>query len=65
VGPLLPTPPRDTAGRLGRLAELLPTLAEAEVNPLVVGEAGPVGVDLRVRLAPAPPPEPWLRDLPN
>jgi hypothetical protein len=55
---------REVVLRLGWLAELLPEIAEAEVNPLVLGPDGPVGVDLRVRLEPAPAADPWLRALP-
>ncbi|WP_028927943.1 acetate--CoA ligase family protein [Pseudonocardia acaciae] len=55
----------DAARRIAWLAARLPEVAEAEVNPLLAGPAGAVGVDVRVRLAPATPTDPWLRGLPT
>ncbi|MFC4944915.1 GNAT family N-acetyltransferase [Pseudonocardia sp. GCM10023141] len=55
---------RDAAARLGWLADQLPEVAEAEINPLVVGPEGAVAVDLRIRLEPARVTDPWLRTLP-
>jgi hypothetical protein len=55
---------RDAVGRMAWLGELLPELAEAEINPLVVPVAGPVAVDVRARVVPAVPSDPWLRTLP-
>ena len=55
---------RDVLGRMAWLADQLPEVAEAEVNPLVLSPHGPVGVDLRIRLEPVSPTDPWLRVLP-
>jgi len=55
---------RDVVGRMAWLGELRPELAEAEINPLVVPAADPVSVDVRVRIAPVAPSDPWLRTLP-
>ncbi len=50
--------PVDVAGliqvvlRLGRLAEDLPELAEADCNPVIATPTGPVVVDARLRVAP-------------
>lgn len=59
---------RDAVRRMSWLAAVLPELAEAEVNPLVVGDVdgGAVAVDVRVRLQPAPvDDDPYLRRLPT
>jgi acyl-CoA synthetase (NDP forming)/GNAT superfamily N-acetyltransferase len=45
---------RDVVLRLAALADAVPELAEAELDPVVVGAAGVVVVGARVRLAPAP-----------
>jgi len=63
-GALVRAAVRDVVGRMAWLGELLPELAEVEINPLVVPAAGPVGVDVRVRLAPGLRSNPWLRSLP-
>lgn len=55
---------RDVAARLAWLADQLPEVAEAEINPLVLETDAPVAVDLRIRLAPSAPSDPWLRNLP-
>lgn len=55
----------DAVRRIAWLAVRLPEVAEAEINPLLAGPAGAVGVDVRVRLAPATPSDPWLRGLPT
>lgn len=55
---------RDAAARLAWLAAVLPEVVEAEVNPLVVGAGDPVAVDVRVRVAPPPCADPYLRHLP-
>ncbi len=55
--------PVDVAGliqvvlRLGRLAEDLPELAEADCNPVIATPEGPVVVDARLRVAPVLPAE--------
>jgi len=55
----------DVAARLARLAELLAELAEVEVNPLVWANGAAVAVDVRARLAPADPSDPFIRALPS
>lgn len=55
---------RDVVRRLAWLAEQVPELAEAEINPLVVDGDAVAAVDVRVRLAPAGRAEPWIRSLP-
>jgi len=42
----------DLVLRLGRLAEDLPELAEADCNPVIVSPLGPLVVDARIRVAP-------------
>ncbi|MET9022484.1 GNAT family N-acetyltransferase [Actinopolymorpha sp. NPDC004070] len=49
--------------RVGRLAELVPEVAELDLNPVVATTASCVVVDARVRLAPAEPGDPFLRRL--
>ncbi|WP_338051570.1 GNAT family N-acetyltransferase [Pseudonocardia acidicola] len=56
---------RDVAVRLARLADLVPELAELEINPLVVSGTAAIAVDGRVRVVPAEPADPWLRRLPT
>ncbi|WP_037070120.1 bifunctional GNAT family N-acetyltransferase/acetate--CoA ligase family protein [Pseudonocardia acaciae] len=56
---------RDAARRLAWLATRAPEVAETEINPLLAGPTGASAVDIRVRLAPARPAEPWLRGLPT
>ncbi|WP_042365673.1 bifunctional acetate--CoA ligase family protein/GNAT family N-acetyltransferase [Streptacidiphilus neutrinimicus] len=53
----------DLLARLGRMAADVPQLAEADLNPLICGPDGVVCVDARVRLAPRPVPDPYLRRL--
>jgi acetyltransferase len=45
----------ETISRVGHLAVDLPDLTEFEVNPLVAGAGGVVGVDARATLTPPPP----------
>jgi ATP-grasp domain len=53
--------------RVGQLAELLPEVAEIDLNPMIIGPGGCVVVDARIRVAPAPAPavggDPALRAL--
>jgi acyl-CoA synthetase (NDP forming) len=50
--------------RIARLAELVPEIAELDVNPLVAAPAGAFAIDVRVRLSSAPtPPDPYVRRL--
>ncbi|HET9138135.1 GNAT family N-acetyltransferase [Actinophytocola sp.] len=53
----------DVLLRVGRLAELLPEIAELDLNPLVVTETGCVAVDARIRIEPRHPTDPFLRRL--
>ncbi|WP_042424673.1 bifunctional acetate--CoA ligase family protein/GNAT family N-acetyltransferase [Streptacidiphilus anmyonensis] len=53
----------DLLACLGRMAADLPQVAEADLNPLICGPDGVVCVDARVRLAPSPTPDPYLRRL--
>ncbi|WP_051772359.1 bifunctional acetate--CoA ligase family protein/GNAT family N-acetyltransferase [Saccharothrix sp. NRRL B-16314] len=54
---------RDVLLRVGRLAELVPELAELDLNPLVLTGPRALAVDARVRVAPAEPVDPFLRRL--
>ncbi|MEU4769060.1 GNAT family N-acetyltransferase [Actinosynnema sp. NPDC023794] len=54
---------RDVLLRVGRLAELVPGIAELDLNPLVLTGQRVVAVDARVRVAPAEPVDPFLRKL--
>ena len=73
VAPLLVgrrgAPPVDTAGladallRVSRLADDLPEVSELDLNPVVVRQDGVYCVDVRVRISPAEPRDPFLRRL--
>ena len=54
---------QDALARVSRLASDLPQLAEADVNPLVARPDGVLAVDVRVRLVPRRPYDPYLRRL--
>ncbi|MEU4445243.1 GNAT family N-acetyltransferase [Actinosynnema sp. NPDC050801] len=54
---------RDVLVRVGRLAELVPEIAELDLNPLVLTGQRVLAVDARVRVAPAGPVDPFLRGL--
>ncbi|WP_222853533.1 bifunctional GNAT family N-acetyltransferase/acetate--CoA ligase family protein [Fodinicola acaciae] len=54
---------RDCLIRIGRMAELLPEVAELDLNPLVVRPDGCVAVDARVRILPRVQQDPLLRRL--
>ncbi len=49
--------------RVSRLADDLPVVAELDLNPVIARPDGVYPVDVRVRLAPAPPHDPFLRQL--
>ncbi|HEY0641188.1 MAG TPA: acetate--CoA ligase family protein [Pseudonocardiaceae bacterium] len=51
----------DVSRRVGRLAELVPEVAELDLNPLIVVRGTAVAVDPRVRIRPAPGGDPYLR----
>ncbi len=73
AAPLLARPPGhgavDTASladvllRVSRLAEDLPEVAELDLNPVIARPGGAVAVDARVRVSPAEPKDPFLRQL--
>ncbi len=54
---------RDTLLRVGLLAQLLPEVAELDLNPLIVGSQGCHVVDARVRVAASVPVDPFLPGL--
>ena len=55
----------DLLQRVARLAADVPTLAELDINPLIVSPEGVVAVDARMRVAPTPTgPSPGLRQMP-
>ncbi len=49
--------------RISRLADDLPEVAELDLNPVIARPDGAFAVDARIRLAPAPPADPFLRKL--
>jgi acyl-CoA synthetase (NDP forming) len=63
------TPPIDTTAladallRVSRLADDLPEVAELTLSPVVAGPDGVCVVDVRVRVSPAEPRDPFLRRL--
>ena len=63
------TPPAGTAGladallRISRLADDLPEVSELDLNPVVARPDGVWCVDVRVRISPAEPRDPFLRRL--
>ena len=64
------TPPADVAAlldvlhRVALMADLVPEIAELDLNPVIAGPTGAVAVDIRMRLAPAGRPQnPALRRL--
>ena len=63
------TPPADTAGladallRVSRLADDLPEVSELDLDPVVARPDGVWCVDVRVRISPAEPRDPFLRRL--
>jgi len=62
-------PPVNTAAladallRVSRLADDLPEISELTLNPVVARQDGVYGVDVRVRVSPAEPRDPFLRRL--
>jgi len=49
--------------RVSRLADDLPEVAELDLNPVIARPDGAHAVDVRIRLAPATPRDPFLRQL--
>lgn len=56
---------RDVLLRTGRLAELLPEVAELDLNPVIAGEHSCQIVDARILLRRAMPDDPLLRSMPS
>jgi acyl-CoA synthetase (NDP forming)/GNAT superfamily N-acetyltransferase len=54
---------RDTLLRVSRLADDLPEVAELDLDPVIARPDGAFAVDARIRLAPSPPEDPFLRRL--
>ncbi|MGM1065267.1 bifunctional acetate--CoA ligase family protein/GNAT family N-acetyltransferase [Saccharothrix sp. Mg75] len=54
---------REVLRRVSHLAELLPEVAELDLNPLTLTDDGVLAVDARVRVAPVEPVDPFLRRL--
>ena len=54
---------RDTLLRVSRLADDLPEVAELDLNPVIACPSGVSVVDARVRITPAQPYDPFLRQL--
>ncbi len=53
----------DVLVRISRLADDLPEVAELDLNPVIATAGGAHAVDVRIRLAPAEPHDPFLRQL--
>ena len=55
----------DIVHRVARLAELVPEVAELDINPLIAAPGGAHAVDVKLRLTPAalPAPDPYARRL--
>ena len=53
----------DVLLRVSRLADDLPEVAELDLNPVIATAQGAHPVDVRIRLAPAAPRDPFLRQL--
>ena len=54
---------RDTLLRISRLADDLPEVAELDLNPVIACPGGVSVVDARIRITPAQPYDPFLRQL--
>ena len=54
---------RDTLLRISRLADDLPEVAELDLNPVIASPSGVSVVDARIRITPAQPYDPFLRQL--
>jgi acyl-CoA synthetase (NDP forming)/GNAT superfamily N-acetyltransferase len=63
------TPPADSAAladtllRVSRLADDLPEVAEVDLNPVIARPDGAAAIDVRIRVSPAGPADPFLRRL--
>ncbi|MEV0067913.1 GNAT family N-acetyltransferase [Amycolatopsis sp. NPDC050768] len=56
---------RELLLKVGRLATVVPELAELDLNPVGVHKSGCVAIDVRVRLELREPADPYLRRLPG
>jgi acyl-CoA synthetase (NDP forming)/GNAT superfamily N-acetyltransferase len=54
---------RQTLLRVSRLADDIPEIAELDLNPVIARPDGVAAVDVRIRLKPAQPQDPFLRKL--
>ncbi|MGH3251198.1 MAG: GNAT family N-acetyltransferase [Trebonia sp.] len=54
---------RDLLLRVSRLADDLPEITDLDLNPVIAGPDGARAVDARVKVAPCPPQDPFLRRL--
>ncbi len=63
AAPLDVTAVEDTMRRVARLADDLPSIAEVDINPLIVHPQGCTAVDVKIRVAPASGADPYLRRL--
>ncbi|MCG8915558.1 acetate--CoA ligase family protein [Actinokineospora sp. PR83] len=55
----------DVVRRVARLAELVPSVRELDLNPVVIGATGVSAVDARVRLVPTAATDPLVRGWPG
>lgn len=53
----------DVLYRIARLAQDIPQITEMDVNPVIVRPAGCVAVDIKIRVMPTKPTDPYLRRL--
>jgi acyl-CoA synthetase (NDP forming) len=49
--------------RVSRLADDIPEIAELDLNPVIARPDGVTAVDVRIRISPAEPADPFLRQL--
>ncbi|HET6985773.1 MAG TPA: acetate--CoA ligase family protein, partial [Kribbella sp.] len=49
----------DVIHRIAWLAEMVPELAELDINPLIAGPSGALAVDVRLRITQATPDPDW------
>jgi hypothetical protein len=54
---------RELLLRVSRLADDLPEVTELELNPVIARPHGVFAIDARIKLAPCPPQDPFLRRL--
>jgi acyl-CoA synthetase (NDP forming) len=54
---------RELLLRVSRLADDLPEVAELDLSPVIARPHGVFAMDARIKLAPCPPQDPFLREL--